>query len=252
HAHGRHAQDRRQQLRPRADQRQARASRGRRQSHGPERRQDHRHHAFEDQPDRNCSGWPRWLYRAPRRPRPHRVDIRKTRESLKMKSHRPINRFLSAARWLAAACLVGTLFSLPAQAADPNKLQAIDVLTLPGQQLQLTMRLTGPAMEPLSFTIDNPARISFDLPNTELALPSRRIEVKSGGLDTILAAEAKDRTRLVLNLDRLVPYDTRLDGNNIVVTLGTPSAGGAAPARAAAAVGAAPVAAGPSVRAIRS
>jgi len=170
-----------------------------------------------------------------------------------MKSHRPINRFLSVARWLAAACLVGTFLSLPAQAADPNKLQAIDVLTLPGQQLQLTMRLTGPAMEPLSFTIDNPARISFDLPNTELALPSRRIEVKSGGLDTILAAEAKDRTRLVLNLDRLVPYDTRLEGNNIIVTLGTPAqatSGAAAAGRTAAA--AAPSASGPTVRAIRS
>src|SRR3569833_443754 len=82
------------------------------------------------------------------------------------------------------------------------------------------MRLSGPAPQPLSFTIDNPARISFDLPNTELALPSRRIDVHTAGLDSILAAEAKDRARLVLNLDKLVPYDTRVDGNNIVVLLG--------------------------------
>src|SRR5688572_23107071 len=129
-----------------------------------------------------------------------------------------MKRFISFA-WLA--CAVGVLAGLPLQAADAqNRLEAIDVQTLPGQQLQLTMRLSGPAAEPLSFTIDNPARISFDLPNTTLALPSRRIEVKAAGLDTILAAEAKDRTRLVLNLDRLMPYETRLDGNNIVVTLG--------------------------------
>src|SRR3569833_1261808 len=85
------------------------------------------------------------------------------------------------------------------------------------------MRLSGPAPQPLSFTIDNPARISFDLPNTELALPSRRIDVHTAGLDSILAAEAKDRARLVLNLDKLVPYDTRVDGNNIVVLLGAPN-----------------------------
>src|SRR5690349_21656264 len=133
---------------------------------------------------------------------------------------RPMNRILSAAACFAVTLVLGLASSL-AQAADANKLQAIDVQTLPGQQLQLTMRLSGPATEPLSFTIDNPARISFDLPNTELALPSRRIEVKAAGLDTILAAEAKDRTRLVLNLDRLLPYDTKLDGNNIVVTLGS-------------------------------
>lgn len=126
-----------------------------------------------------------------------------------------------AAAWLVLACAIAALMSERAYAADANRLEAIDVQTLPGQQLQLTMRLSGPAAEPLSFTIDNPARISFDLPNTTLALPSRRIDVRTSGLDTILAAEAKDRTRLVLNLDKLVPYRTRVEGNNIVVMLGS-------------------------------
>ena len=40
----------------------------------------------------------------------------------------------------------------------------------------------------------------------------------ASGVDSILAAETKDRTRLVLNLDKLVPYDTRVDGNNIIVS----------------------------------
>jgi type IV pilus assembly protein PilQ len=88
------------------------------------------------------------------------------------------------------------------------------------------MKLSGPAPQPLSFTIDNPARISLDLPNTELALPQRRIDVHTAGLDSILAAEAKDRTRLVLSLDKLVPYDTRVDGNNIIIMLGAPNAAG--------------------------
>jgi type IV pilus assembly protein PilQ len=140
-----------------------------------------------------------------------------------MKAYSPIHRILRDAARLIAACVLGALAGAPAVAADAAQLQAIDVQTLPGQQLQLTMRLSGTATQPLSFTIDNPARISFDLPNTTLALPSRRIDVKAGGLDTILAAEAKDRTRLVLNLDRLIPYETRLDGNNIVVTLGSPN-----------------------------
>jgi type IV pilus assembly protein PilQ len=168
-----------------------------------------------------------------------------------MKAYSPTHRILSALARLFAVCALGALGSAPALAADPTQLQAIDVQPLAGQQLQLTMRLSGPATEPLSFTIDNPARISFDLPNTTLALPSRRIDVKAAGLDTILAAEAKDRTRLVLNLDRLVPYNTRLDGNNIVVTLGSPStAAGPAVARAAAPSPSASAVAAP--RAIRS
>ena len=146
-----------------------------------------------------------------------------------MRLHRrPFFRILSTCASLVVLGVLGTLPSQPARAADAPKLESIDVTPLPGQQLQLTMRLSGPAPQPLSFTIDNPARISFDLPNTELALPSRRIDVHTAGLDSILAAEAKDRARLVLNLDKLVSYDTRVDGNNIVVTLGAANAAGSA------------------------
>jgi type IV pilus assembly protein PilQ len=159
-----------------------------------------------------------------------------------MKRHNPMSRILAAAAWLTIAGVLGTLPSQPARADDGPKLEAIDVQPLPGQQVQITMRLSGPAPQPLSFTIDNPARISFDLPGTTLALPSRRIDVHTSGVDSILAAETKDRTRLVMNLDKLVPYDTRVDGNNIIVSLGgannaTASTGAAAslvPSRAAA------------------
>ncbi len=99
-------------------------------------------------------------------------------------------------------------------------LQAIDVQPLPGQQLQLTLHLSGPAPQPLSFTIDNPARISLDLPNTGWRCRRGASTCAPAGSTPIVAAEAKDRTRLVLNLDKLVPYDTRVDGNNIVVMLG--------------------------------
>ena len=148
-----------------------------------------------------------------------------------------MNRLLGTAPWLVLAGVLGMLAGT-ARAADQPALQAIDVQPLAGQQLQITLRLSGPAPQPLSFTIDNPARISFDLPNTTLALASRRIDVHASGLDTILAAETKDRTRLVLNLDKLVPYDTRVEGSNIIVMLGGSAArasAGAAPSGAVAA-----------------
>jgi type IV pilus assembly protein PilQ len=110
--------------------------------------------------------------------------------------------------------------SITAQAADPVQLQSIDVQTLSGQQVQLKLHMSGPAPEPLPFTIDKPARIAFDLPNTTLALASRRFDVRSGGVDTVLAAEANGRARVVVNVDSLMPYTTKVDGNMIVVTLG--------------------------------
>src|SRR5260370_10945733 len=108
-----------------------------------------------------------------------------------------------------------------AHAADPNKLESIEVQTLSGQQVQLKLHLSGPAAEPLPFTIDKPARIAFDLPNTTLALASRRVDVRSGGVDSVVAAEANGRTRLVGNADSLLPYNTKVDGNTIIVTLGS-------------------------------
>lgn len=122
--------------------------------------------------------------------------------------------------WLAA-CVVAGFASTSAHAQGANKLESIDVQTLSGQQLQLTLHHSGPPADPVAFTIDNPARISLDLANTALALPSRRIDVRSGGVDSVLAAEAAGRTRLVLNLDRLLPYQTRVSGNDIIVLLGT-------------------------------
>jgi type IV pilus assembly protein PilQ len=121
----------------------------------------------------------------------------------------------------AMALLAWGAVNVTARAADALKLESIDVQTLSGQQVQLKLHLSGPAPEPLPFTIDKPARIAFDLPNTTLALASRRFDVRSGGVETVLAAEANGRTRLVVNVDSLLPYTTKVDGNNIIVTLGS-------------------------------
>jgi type IV pilus assembly protein PilQ len=122
--------------------------------------------------------------------------------------------------WLVAAVVAGLMASAAHAQGTPNKLESIDVQNLSGQQLQLTLHHSAPPSEPVAFTIDNPARISLDLANTALALPSRRIDVRTSGVDSILAAEAAGRTRLVLNLDRVLPYTTRVSGNDVIVLIG--------------------------------
>ncbi len=129
-------------------------------------------------------------------------------------------RFKIRTAMIGAALVAFAALTLRVHAAEPLKLESIDVQTLSSQQVQLKLHLNGPAPEPLPFTIDKPARIAFDLPNTTLALASRRIDVRSGGVDTVLAAEANGRTRLVVNVDSLLPYSTQVDGNTIIVTLG--------------------------------
>jgi type IV pilus assembly protein PilQ len=122
------------------------------------------------------------------------------------------------------AALVQALFLLfagyTANAQDGNRLQDIQVQSLPGQRVELKLIMSDMAPEPLSFTIDSPARIAIDLPETTLGLSSRRRDVNLGPLDTVLTAEANGRTRVVLNLDSMVSYETRRSGNTLIVTLG--------------------------------
>lgn len=109
---------------------------------------------------------------------------------------------------------------LSANAQEGNRLQDIQVQSLPGQRVELKLIMTGNAPEPLAFTIDNPARIALDLPNTALGLSSRRRDVNLGPLDTVLTAEANGRTRVVLNLETMVSYETSRAGNTVTITLG--------------------------------
>jgi type IV pilus assembly protein PilQ len=107
-----------------------------------------------------------------------------------------------------------------ANAQEGNRLQDIQVQSLPGQRLELKLIMSETAPEPLAFTIEDPARIALDLPGTTLGLSERRRDVNQGPLDTILTAEANGRTRVVLNLGTMVPYETKASGNTVIVMLG--------------------------------
>lgn len=124
-------------------------------------------------------------------------------------------------------------------AAEPqplNALQEISFAGLPGNQVQITFKLTQPASNPASFTIDNPARIAFDLPATKSALAKRSQSIGIGPAKSITAVEVKGRTRVVLNLLEMVPYETRAEGDQIIVVLGGKGAASTTAAPAASAV----------------
>ena len=123
-------------------------------------------------------------------------------------------------KWIGA--MLVCLLALPAAAQSTIQLEDIKVVTLPGQQVQIELRLSGAAPEPLSFTINDPARIALDLPGTSLNMDRRRTNVGIGPLNSVVTAEAGGRTRVVLNMDVLVPYETRVSGHSIIILLGVP------------------------------
>lgn len=130
-------------------------------------------------------------------------------------SHRLVRKLTALSQ---AVLLMFVAFAASAQ--ESNRLQDIQIQSLPGNRVELKLIMSGTAPEPLAFTIEDPARIALDLPNTTLGLTSRRREVNLGPLDTVLTAEANGRTRVVLNLEKMVVYETRRSGNVVTIILG--------------------------------
>lgn len=130
----------------------------------------------------------------------------------------PVQGFLSA---LSMFLLILFLLSPLSAFAATNSVSEINYSALPGNQVQIRISMDNAATEPGSFTIDNPARIAFDFPNTKIKLPNRSQSIGVGAVRSINAVEAGGRSRIVINLSKLISYNTYVDGNDVVVTLGS-------------------------------
>ena len=113
------------------------------------------------------------------------------------------------------------LFMMTMTAFAKNELQDIKVASLPNDEIQLSLQFSNPPSEPLAFTIDNPARIALDFPDTNSALANRFQNIGIGIAQSVNAAEAKDRTRVVINLSRMEGYSAKVSGNNYILTIGS-------------------------------
>lgn len=136
-----------------------------------------------------------------------------------IRSHRPI-RYTAGLLITGIMLLAGNMVT--AQAAEEpkkNALKSIDFASLPGNKAQITLTLSNTATSPLSFTIDNPARIALDFPGTKNQLAERSQSIGIGMADSITSVEAQGRTRVVINLVEMVPYEAHAEGNKVVVTI---------------------------------
>ncbi len=108
-------------------------------------------------------------------------------------------------------------------ADDRTVIEDMVYARLPGDRIQVTLKMSRPPVEPQSFTITNPARISLDFTGTRLAATSKTLAVKEGAVSSVTAIPAEDRTRVVLSLVKPVSYSTAIAGNTFVVTLDPPA-----------------------------
>jgi len=100
------------------------------------------------------------------------------------------------------------LFCLPAFAEQPSiELKAATINKLNAEKLQIELQLSGPLpTAPTHFVTANPARLVVDLPNVENKLTKQLEYIGKDGIDNIQVITADNRTRVVIDLQQVLPY----------------------------------------------
>ncbi len=104
-------------------------------------------------------------------------------------------------------------------ATASNQIESLDVVEQAGS-MYVRVRLKEPlSSPPPSFSVANPARIAFDFPWTANALGRTQQNIAQGDLRSANIVQVGDRTRLVLNMTRVSPYETRIEGREVIIAL---------------------------------
>ena len=121
---------------------------------------------------------------------------------------------------LMTAGLLSNAFAADQESLLSNKIENIDFSALSGGRVSIRIQMKDALVNPpAGFTLNNPARIALDFPQTANGLAKSNIVSEQGALKSISLAQAKDRTRMVLNLSRNVSYNTVLSGKDVIITL---------------------------------
>ena len=117
--------------------------------------------------------------------------------------------------------LIGVFGLVGAVAAqsESNRIEAIAAAEQ-GGSVFVRLRFAEPVdAPPPSFSIARPARIAFDFTATANGLGRDAQSFNLGDLRSANIVEAGERTRLVLNLQRSMPYEVRNNGKEMVIVL---------------------------------
>ncbi|HQV13886.1 MAG TPA: type IV pilus secretin PilQ [Denitromonas sp.] len=127
---------------------------------------------------------------------------------------------VAAGLWMAQATSpVMAQAAMAETVTTENAIEALDV-SRQGANIYVKVRLKTPmAQPPASFSVASPARIAFDFPGTGNALGRSLQAIDEGDLRSANIVQVGDRTRLVLNLVKMTPYDTTVEGQDVVIAL---------------------------------
>ena len=136
-----------------------------------------------------------------------------------MKNNTWVGKFLQGFL-LIGLILVTGLSLAEEQYTLSNKIESVNISSLPGGRVAIHIKTTEPlANAPAGFTLNNPARIALDFPGVANGTAKTNIQADQGSLKSITIAQAKERTRMVLNLSKNVGYNTTVNDNDVTIML---------------------------------
>ncbi len=105
-------------------------------------------------------------------------------------------------------------------AVNATEINNVGFNVMPGDKVEIRVSMDTAPPSFQEFTTNNPARIAMDFAGVSTNLTKKTHNVGVGVTRSVTAVEAGGRTRLVINLVEMAPYSTRVDGNDLVVTIG--------------------------------
>ena len=129
----------------------------------------------------------------------------------------------SLGNWLrlTSAGLALSLLATAVKAAPA--ITDIEFSSRPGSKFEVRLDFNETPPDIKAYTIEKPARIAIDFPDTTSSLERKRYSLPYGNATGVVVLEAGDRTRMVVNLVKMVPYETRVDGNSLYLVVGQDS-----------------------------
>ncbi|MEZ7990341.1 MAG: type IV pilus secretin PilQ family protein [Halioglobus sp.] len=117
--------------------------------------------------------------------------------------------------------VVALLMSLVAGAAFAGPVvQDIEFSSKSGGKFEVRLEFNETPPDFKIYAIEKPARIAVDFLGTSSSLDQKRYSLPYGNANKALVLESGDRTRLVVELVKLVPYETRVEGNSLFLIVG--------------------------------
>lgn len=141
-----------------------------------------------------------------------------------LKNHLPLGRTgrYSMVRLVSRSvlALLVLIVSAASLAQETVVLDSIGFANLSGDSIEIQLTFDSAPPEPSGFVLDNPARISLDLSGVSSGLSQQRFNIDSNNAQSVMVLDDGNRTRLVVNLDQLVSYETQVVGNQLTIQVG--------------------------------